>query len=571
MTFLMRKPRVIFVVALLAIVAGLLIAQEGALAAQDDSAATAAYDPALAKTYYFTWYDSMPKNGMTGDWVIIGNLEDHKATAQVFFGKETKPRATYEIPARGRQPVQWPDTMGGPVKVVSPNGDTLVVTQRVLYGDTFNEVAAVEKGNIASVGSDGTASYYFTWYDSKPENGMKGNWILVSNVDDEAASVDVYIGPNKMGSYRIAAGDQITPQYQNTMGGPVRVISKGGQELIVSQRVLYEGSFNEVTGMPADELDTVYYFTWYDMVRSSGMKGNWILMSNVNDTPVLAEVFIGTSPMPRGKYVIAPHQSVTPTYAELMDGPVRVVCTGCPDGKNILVSQRILYKGSFEEVQGTPPAGLGDELYFGWYDSKKANFMNGNWVLIANQGVSNAVVDVNLGSSTTPIGTYRIGEGDRVTPQYYETMDGPLRVTSRGGQPLMVSQRVLFKDSFNELLGLTKQDVGAPIAAGPDLTLYRLNVRWASYSDYEKRLLSVDMRVGNTGQGAALNTSVFQVTATNGVTVSTPVPMALGEVAGQSHVNFTIKYKVPESVTSFRTSVQGKCQDADGVWLYYPE
>lgn len=53
--------------------------------------------------------------------------------------------------------------------------------------------------------------------------------------------------------------------------------------------------------------------------------------------------------------------SVTPTYPELMDGPVRVICTDCAPGQNILVSQRILFKDAFEEVQGTPPAGLSDQ------------------------------------------------------------------------------------------------------------------------------------------------------------------------------------------------------------------
>lgn len=88
--------------------------------------------------------------------------------------------------------------------------------------------------------------------------------------------------------------------------------------------------------------------------------------------------------------------------------------------------------------------------------------MAGNWILIANQGVGDATVDVYLGASTTPVETYHIAEGDRVTPQFPEEIDGPVRVTSRGNQPLMVSQRVLYKNSFNELLGLTKASVGLP-------------------------------------------------------------------------------------------------------------
>jgi hypothetical protein len=515
------------------------------------------------KTYFFTWYDSKLENGMGGDWIVIGNLEDYSATAQVYFGTESTPRTTVNLGARGREVVSWPDTMGGPVRVVSPSGAAFVVTQRVLYHDSFNEVAAIEEKNLDS-------AYYFTWYDSKPENGMKGNWILATNVDSQPASVDIYVGNTKIGHYDIDPGQQITPHYSDKMDGPVRVESTNGQKIIASQRVLCNDGFNEVTGMPASQLDSVYYFTWYDMRRSEGMKGNWVLISNLNDTPVHAQIYIGTSAVPKGTYTVGPHESVTPTYPDLRDGPVRVICTDCAPGQNIMVSQRVLYRDSFEEVQGTPPAGLSDQQFFGWYDSMKANDMTGNWILISNQGVGNATVDVYLGSSTTPLETYTIAEGDRVTPQYPETIGGPVRVESRGHQPLMVSQRVLYKESFNELLGLTKESVGLPISSDPELSLMKINTYWASYAEYEAGQLSVDMRLSNTGQGTAVGASITSVSATAGVTALTPMPLPLGDIAGTTHTNFTLKYHVPGNVTTFSTSIQGQCQDVLGTWFYYP-
>lgn len=516
------------------------------------------------KTYYFTWYDSTAANGMTGDWIIIGNLEDTSATAQVYFGTETTPRETLDLAPRDRQIISWPETMGGPVRVVSPSGATFVVTQRVFYGDTFNEVGAIEESNLDT-------AYNFTWYDSKPANGMKGNWILVANPGLAAANVDVYIDGDKMGSYSIAPGDKVTPQYADYMNGPVRVESTNGQKIIVSQRVLWGSSFNEVTGTPDRDLDTVYYFTWYDMMRANGFSGNWVMVSNINDTPVHAEVYIGNSPTPRGSYTVGAHESVTPTYPDLRDGPVRVICTDCTTGQKIMVSQRTLYRDSFEEVQGTPPAGLTEREFFGFYDYTAASSMNGNWLLIANQGVGETTVDVYIGSSATPLATYKIGEGDRVTPMFPELQDGPVRVVSRNNQPLMVSQRTLYKDSFNELLGLTKVDVGQPAASGPDMRLYKINTYWKNLADYQNHLLSVDLRMANPGQGTALGTSITGISASSGVTTATATPIALGDIAaGGGYANFTAQFNLPVSLASFRIQVNASCQDADGVWYYYP-
>jgi hypothetical protein len=522
------------------------------------TAGAKADDPA-EKIYNFTWYDST----MGGDWIVIGNLEDHAATAEVYFGNESTPREVINIGSRDRAVVAWPDTVGGPVKVISPNGDTFVVTQRVVFGDSFNEVGAVEQSSLDSM-------YHFTWYDSKAENGMKGDWILIANADRQPAAVNVYIGGQLMGSYTVPVGGYVTPIYAGTMGGPVKVTSTNDQKLIVSQRVLCNGGFNEVMGVPDRDLDTTYFFTWYDMNQSWGMKGNWILISNDTDRTLEAEVFIGTASKPKGTFAIGPHQSVTPTYPGLADGPVRVICKNCTGEDKIMVSQRILYKDSFEEVQGTSPAGLSDEEYFGWYDLTASNFMNGNWLLIANQGVGMATVDVYFGTAAQPLATYVIPEGGRVTPQYPGMMGGPVRVISRDGQPLMVSQRVLFKDSFNEMIGMTKKDVGSPIAVDPDISLYRLNVYWASIGEYQAGVLSVDLRFANNGQSNALNTSVTHITTDNGVTAVTATPIPLGQIDGNGgYENVTVKYNVPPGVTAFSTAIGAQCQDGSGTWFNF--
>jgi hypothetical protein len=88
--------------------------------------------------------------------------------------------------------------------------------------------------------------------------------------------VDVYIGgvyyPNGYSS--IPPGGNVTPMYDATRAGPVRVVSTNGVAVFVSEGSVYKASFNEVMGYSGDQLTTEYWFPWYDNV---GMK-TWVLV-----------------------------------------------------------------------------------------------------------------------------------------------------------------------------------------------------------------------------------------------------------------------------------------------------
>lgn len=89
---------------------------------------------------------------------------------------------------------------------------------------------------------------WFPLYDFSSRGMM--TWILVGNQSQETAEVDINIGGNKVGHYSITAGSRVTPVFPGKMNGPVQVVSTQGQpQLVVSQRVIYNNSFDEVTGM----------------------------------------------------------------------------------------------------------------------------------------------------------------------------------------------------------------------------------------------------------------------------------------------------------------------------------
>lgn len=390
--------------------------------------------------YLFTWYDQSTADWR--NWVLMANPTSGAGTARASVKVDTTTYADREmaVGAPANAP-SFPGLIGGPVTIGSTQ--PLIASQRVLYKNSFNEIPAVPEGALES-------TYYFTWYDSNATWGMKGNWILIGNQGSQTANVEVYIGGVLKGTYSVAPGDQATPSYPNTTDGPVKVISTNNQPLIVSQRVIYKDSFNEVLGVPASRLTSEYMFSWYDFRAENFMRGNWVLVSNQDTGSANVEVYIAGQLM--GTYTIPEGGSIAPQYPGVIGGPVRVVST---NGKRLMVSQRVLFKDSFEEVQGATAVDAATDLWFTWYDSKRANYMGGNWILIANRGGAAADVSVYIDSALVQQATIPVG--GNLPLAYNETIGGPVRVVSNNGQPLLSSQRVLYKDSFNEVLGMQLQ------------------------------------------------------------------------------------------------------------------
>ena len=105
---------------------------------------------------------------------------------------------------------------------------------------------------------------------------------------------------------------------------------------------------------------------------------------------------------------------------------------------------------------------------------------------------------------------------------------------------------------------------------GPALALSQTRTYWASYQDYLDHLLSVDYLITDNGPGTAYGATVTGATATNGVYLSTPVPLSVGDIAQGASSPFTLKYYIPSGVNSFSTTVYATCQDSGGASYAYP-
>ena len=175
---------------------------------------------------------------------------------------------TYDIPSGETASDSYASHMDGPVKVVEEYGQPIFTSQLVLSGpgNSFNETMGYPINQF-------TTDYWFPYYDHGYPSVVDDNvrtWILVGNPSaSETATVNIYIGGvlQDGSPFSVAPGNRVTPRWIGTVGGPVHVVSD--IPVFASERVFTvpEDSFNEVMGVPADQLTSEYWFPWYDSIN----------------------------------------------------------------------------------------------------------------------------------------------------------------------------------------------------------------------------------------------------------------------------------------------------------------
>ncbi len=106
----------------------------------------------------------------------------------------------------------------------------------------------------------------------------------------------------------------------------------------------------------------------------------------------------------------------------------------------------------------------------------------------------------------------------------------------------------------------------------PSLSLSETRVYWASLSDYLAGKLSVDYSIANSDAAVPTNVAAGVVitgsNSTNGVTVATALPLAVGNIGGSSSAALTLQYNVPVGVTSFVTTTDASAQNGSAIFTY---
>ena len=105
----------------------------------------------------------------------------------------------------------------------------------------------------------------------------------------------------------------------------------------------------------------------------------------------------------------------------------------------------------------------------------------------------------------------------------------------------------------------------------PRLAWSKQRIYWASWADYQNRQLSIDYRMSNTGTGTALQSTVQASLCSPGsVTVSTSLPLTVGDLDPGISRTVTLKYFVPTTVGSFTTTTYATCNDDAGRTYWFP-
>lgn len=207
----------------------------------------------LSDNYIWTWYDSIGSGGK--DWVLVANPNGQSVYYEITVaGEDAGTGSKGTIDAGKNVTPAFPGRIGGPLKVRAWTDGTktipanVIASQRVIWGPSFEEVPGFPVGALSS-------TYHWTWYDMQSQGST--NWVLVANPGDQSVYYEIIIGSQPVvvgASGTILPGQNATPNFPGTMGGPVEVrawtddAKTTPAEVMASQRVLWNGYFNEVLG-----------------------------------------------------------------------------------------------------------------------------------------------------------------------------------------------------------------------------------------------------------------------------------------------------------------------------------
>ena len=426
-------------------------------AANDGVYANRFYDTGLVGTYVFDISASGTSNvgdPFTRQSQLTTYIAQNPNSVVATIGGILK--GSINLQSGGLSSPHFAGMVDGPVRVTSTDGLPIFSSQRATSGESYNEVMGVPTGQL-------TTDYWFPAYDHSYIPGSNTNpmrmWVLIGNASTtQAATVSVTIGGTPMiGSpFSVPAGGRITPRWIGTKGGPVHVVSTNGVNIFTSERVFTypTSSFNEILGFPASQLTSEYWFPYYDSVSMT----NSIQVANTN-SKLAANVDIYVGAVKQGSYSIPGNATITVSYPNLVDGPVRVVST---EGIKVIASQVTLSgpNNAFNEVLGYPYNQFTTEYWYPAYDHAFIKNVNTDlmrmWVLVGNPSTTQtATVDIYIAGVKTADSPFSIPPGGRVTPRWMGVTDGPVRVVSTNGVPIFTSERVFTYPSsvFNEMMG----------------------------------------------------------------------------------------------------------------------
>jgi CSLREA domain-containing protein len=213
----------------------------------------------------------------------------------------------------------------------------------------------------------GTHTFSATATDLAGHVGSGSTTFTVINLPPVAR---VFIGEQEMpGSpFGLAPGVSTLMRFPGVNGGPVKI--EGNVDIVASERVIYRGngiptSFSEMMGLPDSQLDTTYWFPWYNNVGLNTQ----LRFANTSGGTAHVHVFIGGVEMTGSPFTLLAGESTRKSFPNINAGPVQIV-----SDQSIVAAERIIHEAnrvntSFSEMMGLPNSQLDTTYWFPWYNN----------------------------------------------------------------------------------------------------------------------------------------------------------------------------------------------------------
>jgi hypothetical protein len=408
------------------------------------------------------------------------------------------------------------------ITAVSPAGTGTVDVTVTTSGGT-SATSAASKFTYAAF------NCYFNWYDNATP-GMTNDNIHIMNISGMTANVTVSLPGQTAVILAIQPSSEKYVKFpSNTIGGPVTVSSD--QKILASQRVTYKGSFNETWCEDQNDADTTNYLEWFDNA-TVGMYTNNIHVLNPGTTTTLVTITLPgattqTLTLTAGQegYATFPNGTI--------GGPVKITST-----QPVLGAQRVLFYETFNEEPAQSPKKAVKTSALNWFDNATPGMSTDN-IHIVNTSGATATVSVTLGSQTKVV---TIGAGAQAYTTFAaNSIGGPITISA--DQNVLSSQRVLYYQSFNEVLA------NGPANAGTTLRLM-----W--YDTATWGMTTNNIHVLNTGTASATVTiNVQGVTASKTIAAGAEDYLNLpsGTIGGPVFISSTQPVIAAQRVVYFAT------------------
>jgi hypothetical protein len=321
---------------------------------------------------------------------------------------------------------------------------------------TINLVNGAGSCNI-TFNSTGTKTITATYV---PAAGFSASNDTESHTVSETTSVEVHIGGTKVGTYPMVSSESRRESYTNLNNGPVKIVNVNAVPMIGAERVVHKVdnvpvSFTEMMGLPANQLDNIYWLPWYNNVELDTQ----LRFGNVSNTTAIVHVYIGGDEMLGSPFNLPPGASTRQSFAGISNGPVKIVSNVA-----IVAAERVVYKAaggvdtSFTEMMALPNSQLDTTYWLPWYNNVELDTQ----LRFANVSGSTATVRVYIGEQEMQGSPFTLGPGASTRQSFAGISNGPVRIVSN--VLIVAAERVVYKvnntpTSFSETMALPNRQL----------------------------------------------------------------------------------------------------------------